>query len=328
MKIHLSFDHELFFGSSSGSVEKCMIEPAQRLMELAAKHQVPLIFFVDAGFLDASKRYVTDERCNNSYNKVATQIKTIADAGHEIALHVHPHWEDSVFENGKWKINTRRYKLADFSKEEASHIITKYHQALIEITGNKCHSFRAGGWCIQPFEHIKEALKQNELFIDSSVYADGYHDSPTHSFDFRTAPKKEEYRFDTDCCREVNAGMFKEVVITDDVIPPMFYWDLYLRMKLNPTLFKPVGDGSWLKDKKRIYKQFYSYTHHFACADGYFASRLKGILKAKLSLKHERMMVLSHPKSLAECSFKLLDQFIIQAKQNGCTFNTLSGNGA
>jgi hypothetical protein len=40
------------------------------------------------------------------------------------------------------------------------------------------------------------------------------------------------------------------------------------------------------------------------------------------------MMVLSHPKSLAECSFSLLDKFIVQAKQNGCTFNTLSGNGA
>ncbi len=324
MKIHLSFDYELFFGANSGTVEKCMLEPTEQLLTLASHHKVPLIFFVDAGYLAASKRYLSQTKCASDLTKVQAQLKKIHELGHEIALHVHPHWQDCVFENGEWSIHTKRYKLSDFSKEEAASIITSYHQQLIDITGVPCRSFRAGGWCIQPFHHVKEALSANGLFTDSSVYSGGYHDSPAHYFDFRSAPPKEEWRFENDCCVESEAGQFHEVPTTSDHLSPFFYIQLYLRMKLNPSEFKPLGDGSWLKDKKRIYKQFYSPTHHFASADGYFASRLPVIFDKQKQSGMDRMMVLSHPKSLAPCSYTLLESFIHYAKTNGATFQTLT----
>lgn len=323
MKIHLSFDYELFFGAHSGSIQKCMIEPTNQLREISKKYKVPFVFFVDAGYLVALKRHADIEKCKNDYEAVASQIKVLHEEGHEIALHVHPHWEDSHFVNGEWQINTKRYKLADFNKEDAHSIISKYHSALKEITGTACKSYRAGGWCIQPFEHIKEVLQKEGILIDSSVYPGGFHDSSAHSYDFRTAPIKAEWQFEKDCCTEVQNGSFKEIAITSDIIEPFFYWNLYFKMKSQPSYFKPIGDGSWLKDKKKIYKQFYSSTNHFACADGYFASRLKSILK-RLERKNEnRMMVLSHPKSLALCSFVLLEEFIVHAKKNTHEFVTL-----
>ena len=328
MKIHLSFDYELFFGSHTGSIEKCMLKPTQKLMDLSAKHNIQLIFFVDAGYLFQLKQHAHDVMCRNDYQIVAAQIKTLSDRGHEIALHVHPHWEDCKFENGEWLIDTRRYKLSDFSEEEASSIISKYHKCLIDIAGKNCHSFRAGGWCIQPFPHIKDALVRNKIFTDSSVYQNGFHNSEAHAYDFRTAPNKSSWHFEDDCCTELKAGSFLEVPSTNDTIPPTFYWNLYLKMKLNPEQFKPMGDGMWLKDKGKIYRQFYNNTNHFACADGYFASRLLGILKKQESKKAERMMVLSHPKSLAVCSFNLLDEFIVEAKNRRHTFSTLVNNEA
>lgn len=328
MKIHLSFDYELFFGSHTGSIGKCMIEPTQHLIALASKHQIPLIFFVDAGYLFQLKHHAHEGVCRDDYQTLASQIRILSDAGHEIALHVHPHWEDCKFENGQWQINTKRYKLSDFTEEEASSIISKYHKTLIDITGKNCHSYRAGGWCVQPFPHIKQALIRNKIFADSSVYTNGFHDSIAHAYDFRNAPQKAQWQFEDDCNMEVKGGSFLEVPSTSDTIPPSFYWNLYLRMKLNPEKFKPMGDGSWLKDKGKIYKQFYSSTQHFACADGFFASRLQSILKKQEANQAERMMVLSHPKSLAMCSFDLLEEFILHAKKRGHTFTTLVPNEA
>jgi hypothetical protein len=81
-------------------------------------------------------------------------------------------------------------------------------------------------------------------------------------------------------------------------------------MRQNPLLYKPIGDGGWLVDKKRLYKHFYTTTNHFACADGYFASRLPVILTNLERDNQNSMMVLSHPKSMANYSFNALDNFI------------------
>jgi len=51
MNIVLSTDYEVFFGHSTGTVEKTLLEPSQALCDVAARHGVPLVFFVDIGFL-------------------------------------------------------------------------------------------------------------------------------------------------------------------------------------------------------------------------------------------------------------------------------------
>ncbi len=324
MQIHISFDYELFFGNASGSVEKCMLEPTQQLIDIACKHNVPFIFFVDAGYLFQLKKYIHIETCKQDYDKITLQLNRLASLGHEIALHIHPHWEDCRFENNQWIIDTTRYKLADFTEKEVGEIVSKYHHAIKEITGKPCKSYRAGGWCIQPFESIRKALIENAIFVDSTVYYKGFHDSKAHFYDFTKAPDLCEWNFENDPCIENKTGMFKEIPVTADQIPPLFYWKLYLKMRLNPLVYKPVGDGNWLVDKKRIYKHFHTSTNHFACCDGFFASRLQFVLKDAEKQKKSKMMVLSHPKSMAPYSFNTLNKFIMSAKSKGHTFNTIT----
>jgi hypothetical protein len=322
-KVHITFDYELFFGESSGSIGKCILEPTEKLIELAERKKVKFVFFVDAGFIFSLKRSSEHEKCKKDLELVSAQIKKLSSLGHEIALHVHPHWEDCVFEGNAWKIVTKRYKLSDFTENEIEEIITKYHNCLKEITGIPCSSFRAGGWCIQPFSKIMKALVENRIFIDSSVFKNGFHDFTAHSYDFTNAPDLEDWHFEADVCKKDREGRFKEIAITRDKISPLFYFSLYLKMRLRPEEYKPVGDGSWLKDKKKIYKQFYSSTNHFACCDGYFASRLRSILERVEKEGKKRMLVLGHPKSLANCSFKYLESFIEEAKNMNFTVTTL-----
>lgn len=301
-----------------------MIDPTNLLIDIAKKSNSTFTFFVDAGYLWQLKNHVDNVSCKKDYHLVSNQIKKLHDNGHEIALHIHPHWEDSFFENNEWKINVNRYKLSNFSEVEIEKIVSKYHQVLIEITGKACKSFRAGGWCIQPFHKIKNALVKNDIFVDSSVYKNGYHQFTAQSYDFRNAPNKTEWHFEEDECIEHLHGKFTEVAITPNVLAPLFYMNLYLKMKFNPDEFKPMGDGSWLKDKKKIYKQFYTFTNHFACCDGFFASRLKPILLNLEKEEKQRMLVLGHPKSMAKCSFNYLEEFINFSKNKGYEINRLT----
>jgi len=323
MDIRISFDYELFFGKASGSAHKCILEPTQKLIEMAIKYKVSFIFFVDAGYLVQLKKNSHHKACKEDYEAISKQLKQLVSLGHEIGLHIHPHWEDCKFENGEWKINTERYKLACYNEIEVENIVTNYHQAIIDIIKKPCLSFRAGGWCIQPFKFIKNALIKNNIFIDSSVYYKGFHDSEAHAYNFLNAPNKSSWLFDSDPTIENNHGQFKEIAISYDKISPFFYWNLYAKMKLNPSFYKPIGDGHWLVDKNTIYKHFHKPTNHFACADGYFASRLPAILYNLEKQNHESMMVLSHPKSMAKYSFLALDNFIrliIENKHQIVTF--------
>jgi len=326
MEVHISFDYELFFGSFSGTAEKCMLLPTERLMAIAGKHKVPFIFFVDAGYLVQLKKHFHIDACKATYDKIAAQLNQLVQQGHEIGLHIHPHWEDCKFENNKWQIDTTRYKLADFTPAQTEAIVTAYHQAIIAITGKPCKSYRAGGWCIQPFAPIKDALIKNNIFIDSTVYYNGSHLSAAHAYDFTMASDKDRWKFDNDPCDENNAGSFTEIPISPDVIPPVFYWKMYFNMRTNPLVYKPVGDGNWLSDRKRIYRHFHSFTNHFACCDGFFASRLTAVLRKLEKKKKEHMMVLGHPKSMANYSFDALDNFIKKAIASGHTFTTIAGN--
>lgn len=324
MQIHLTFDYELFFGADSGTVQNCLLKPTQQLIEIAKKHEVKLVFYIDAGFLYQLKQHSFIDTCRRDYELVAAQIKKLSELGHEIGLHIHPHWEDSFFENGKWKIDTVRYKLSDFEKKDVDSIITKYHQTLVDITEHSCQSYRAGGWCVQPFHLISDALIKNGIYKDTSVYHGGVHLSSAHSYDFSQAPDKDRWKFESDPCVEAKDGQFMEIPTTSDRILPFFYWNLYLKMRYNPAYYKPVGDGSWLVDRKRVYKHFFSSTNHIACADGFFASRLWAVLKRAERQNREHLSILSHPKSLAPCSFEMLDKFIGDAKAKGHICTTIA----
>lgn len=325
MQIHITFDYELFFGSDSGTAENCILKPTQKLIEISKKYQTPFVFYVDAGYLYQLKQFAHIQSCKQDYDHIKTQLIRLVELGHEIGLHVHPHWEDCRYENNQWLIDTSRYKLASFAESEAETIVTKYHQTIIDIIEKPCKSYRAGGWCVQPFDSIKNTLLKNNILIDSSVYYNGLHLSPAHAYDFTSAQNKDSWTFENDPCMETKGGQFLEIPTTPDVIPPFFYWNLYYKMRTNPDVYKPVGDGKWLVDKKRVYKHFYSSTNHFACCDGFFASRLSAILKRAQKENRKHLTVLSHPKSMAPYSFDALEQFIKLARSKGHIFTTIVG---
>ena len=78
MNLFLTFDYELFFGSSTGTVQKCLIEPTNRLLEMARKHKVSMTFFVDIGYIIALERQFNEfSILKMDYDLVVNQIQEI-----------------------------------------------------------------------------------------------------------------------------------------------------------------------------------------------------------------------------------------------------------
>ena len=323
MNIYITLDYELFFSPEHGSVEKCLIEPTNHLAAIAEKYNIKLVFFVDSGFILKLKEYkIKFPELEKDYQEVTEQLKKLSASGHEVQLHIHPHWEDSFYNGEKWEININRYKLADFSLPEIEDIVFRYKKTLEDLINKKVFAYRAGGWCIQPFDKLAPALKNNNIWLDSTVYRKGCHLSSAHYYDFRTALDKTIWKFEEDPLVENTTGFFTEIPISYQTISPVFYWKMYLLMRTQPEIYKPMGDGMYIKDKNRIYRSFFYSSHHIVSIDGYFASLLDKAIKKYRKKKAAQFVIIGHPKSLAPYSLLKLDAFIKKnhKKHNFTTF--------
>ena len=316
MNIFLTFDYELFFGDNPGSVRKCMIEPTDALRSIAAKHGVRMVFFVDVGYLVKGKEFSShNEDLRDDLILVEEQIRQLVQEGHDVQLHIHPHWEKSVFKDGKWEMRTDgAYKLDDFSDEEVRSIVIRYKEHLDQLIGYNTTCFRAGGWCIQPFSRWKDLFKELGLKYDSSVFPGGKFSSPHYDFDFTQAPKKSVYRFESDVCIEDPNGYFSEYTISSWRYSPLFYWRLYIWGRLVPFRHKMLGDGIFLSQPGRKHSVLTNFTWNHVSADGFYASKLLRIFREYNKQGRKEMVIIAHPKSLTRYSIDRLDQFIVKVK--------------
>ena len=148
-----------------------------------------------------------------SYQQVTSQIRELDSKGHTIALHIHSHWEDAIYEDGRWIFDTSRYRLSSFSRQEGDEIIRRYFNELAQHCEKPIKAFRAGGWCIQPFDVFRATFAELGIVIDSSLYKDGYMATKSHQFDFRGMPNATLWNFNSDPMKIEKNGVFTEIPI-------------------------------------------------------------------------------------------------------------------
>jgi hypothetical protein len=314
MKVYLSFDYELFFGLQSGTAANCLIEPTNRLLEIADKHQVRFNFFVDSGYLLALEKY-SKRYPSVGYEKkiVFEQLKQLSAAGHDCQLHIHPHWEDSYYDGNSWKMNTERYRLDQFSDDQIQQIIHSYYQITKEVGGKDPVAYRAGGWCLPPWSKVDAGFKKLGVWIDSTVYEKGLIDAGVIQVDFRKAPSLDQWMFEDDPCQVDTAGTFMELPISSVRISPLVFWNLYVRGRLNRSLHRSMGDGVPIAQPGVKKKVLTGYTQQALSCDGYFAGLLGKAFKDRLNTQ-DSMVIIGHPKAQSLYSLQKIDTFIAQAK--------------
>ncbi|MES2256312.1 MAG: hypothetical protein V4559_14890 [Pseudomonadota bacterium] len=308
-RIHLTFDYEMFFGTQTGTVENCMLKPTAALIELASRHTVRFVFFIDAGMLSAMRRQVKAyPELDHALTLISRQIEALARANHSVQLHIHPHWQDSFYDGARWQMKTARYRLAQFSENEVHEIVRDYKKEITQITSRPVFAFRAGGLCIQPFSRIGPALRANQIHVDSSIYPGGRMHSASHQIDFTHAPLRTIWKFEDDPCHEAANGYFTEYPITPHRYSQFFFARMAVHRMVRTERFAKIGDGSGMVgDSARIASAFLKGSRDMASLDGYRVTKLAAAIRHFYAQEKDgHFVAIGHPKALSRKSFDVI----------------------
>lgn len=175
LKICLTFDYELFFGENYFDNDTVLFLPTKELINGLKEKNVSGTFFVDVCSIAQHKKYNLIEYVK----KFSEQLKYMIIMGQDVQLHIHSHWLNSKYINGKWEFDRNHYRIHSYGfdntqKINVSSIIKSGIEYLNETikpiySGYKCVAFRAGGFCLQPHEQLVEVLYNNGIRIDSSI---------------------------------------------------------------------------------------------------------------------------------------------------------------
>lgn len=322
MKIYLTLDYELFLRDPGLAIERTLLLPAERLNAVLFRYGIEAVYFVDAGYLSALEKHKKYHPILASdYQNITSQLEQIHQAGHELALHTHPHWEDAHFDGHRWHMDLSRFKFANFSPIEAKRIFSKYHAVLQKHYPFPLVSHRSGGWCLEPFSYIRDVMKECGIFIDSTVFENGHLKSATHSFDYRHYPKKDCWRFSDDPSEEDPHGFFIEVPGASTYLGSSVYWKILFKSLLSPTQSSVKGK-SVKPSISDILRKLSIGTVEPASIDSvkshYLLQKFKQI--EKRPLRH--YCLIGHPKCFTEDTYYHLQLFIEYALDNGHVFST------
>jgi hypothetical protein len=252
VKMILTIDYEIFFGESSGTVQNCMIKPMAELMKVLEQVQGKMTVFWDI------LHYWKLLQLENEFPElkkdrilIESQVREIIQRGHDVQLHLHPHWINSDWKGGTWEFDYSRYSLHQLSNEENPEDINTIlgcvtiGKTLIETVaqsispGYKVFAFRAGGWQISPFQILRKALEVNGILIDSSVCPGLLCCSEYINYDFRNCPDKEYYYF-KDNINHISDSGFLELPITSYKMT--FFRKIYFFL-IKKSKSENFGDG-------------------------------------------------------------------------------------
>ncbi len=260
----LSVDYELFFGDDSGTVENCMIRPVNRLMDILEPFGSKMTVFWDILHFYRLKQLeaeIPDLRFDREL--IEKQIADLLSKGHDVQMHIHPHWLDARWENNKWRFSYNRFAIHRLwdEKDETDPetiwgCITQSRLLMEEVCRKtdpdyKVIVFRAGGYRVEPFEKLAGALKHNGIIVDSSAAHGMRSRGSEFKFDFRRLPRYIHYRFDSSVLIDSDEGQFWE--FPKETIKVPFYIRLLFYILQNFVYANKgsYGDGKRLRFTKK-----------------------------------------------------------------------------
>jgi hypothetical protein len=336
-KIALTIDYEVYLGSITGDVKSCMIEPTRKLTAILANNGSKMTVFWDLlhyyMLLEYQEKF--PELMNDAL-MIENQILALAAEGHDIQLHLHPHWLDAVYENNKWNFDYKRFKLQNLSEENNENDINTI-AGCISISKKmlenlvckvkpeyKVTTFRAGGYLIQPFSKLREILLKHDILIDTSVCPGLRNDNEMFSYNFLNYPRLTSYKFSQEPKVVEDAGIFTEVPVTTVRIPVHLnlYFTLLRNLKyrnLNKQV-KGTGSGATTNIKQSLFEKLYKLLFKERIYQFTTDSNFKEIFLYMINQVEQNSTMILHPKLLNNHTLNLFENLI---KKNKVKFNSI-----
>lgn len=314
--ILITLDYELFLGAKSGDYTHCILENTQKLIRLFERQAIRnAIFFVDCAYMAKLKSNSKVAACAIAYQQICDQLRELLNSGHYIFPHIHPHWLDAKWgeQSQNWELNNlSRYRLQSLDDDTLEDIIDQSVEFLrTEIGVQGDLGYRAGGWCIQPFDSLAKSFKKNHIKYDFSVVPGRYNSAEDQYYDFRNAPKKDFYRFSTEPATEDPTGDFVEVPISS-----LAFSKATKRNDLVRRLYFKLIDNPYSRGMGARFSSGGTTNHEsmmVSIEDFFFPLQpeLKKMLKQETTLQF-----IGHPKLFTSTNLRNFERFIIHARSN------------
>ena len=310
--IFLTFDYELFL-HESGCPVKSLFAPTDKLLNILEKNKIKAVFYIDILYYHRISS-MSNQRENCRLFEL--QIQKMVELGHDVELHLHPHWLDAIYEDNIWKLhNLKKYKLENLSEDE----IVKTFELGIKLLSKICvkknpqyrvKSFRAGGLCLPRFNILLNIFKTKGIQSDSSIAAGLASKFKNHLYDYSKIDYKYPYKFNLSPFFRENNGTYTEFPVSwfkVNLIDKIF---LKLSNEKN-FKFEKFGEGIPLeiKNNQNFLNKFKSLVYFFSLDHSNISYEL---LNSKIkNFSSEYITFISHPKLMSNKSFKILEQLIL-----------------
>jgi hypothetical protein len=322
--ILLTFDYELFLGSSSGSVLNCMIIPTNEILGILKKHKSKAIFFVDTTYLYQLEKIAKDfPEARQDYRLILDQLKEIVSQGHYIFHHLHPHWLDAEYipEINQWNLkNSSRFSLYSIDEKEKDKLFSFSTILLRGIYENlnlevKPDGFRAGGLFIEPFSCFKTYFEKYGIKYEFSVVPGEVKHGAKLFYDFSSLTKYQPYRFTDNLNLEKIDGSFYEFPISKIKIKGFYKLlnSIYYRLNKKTNNFLPYGDGASVSSSINSNNTKKTIRDYLIFEIALSVEMLNPVLLPiyKRKIEHDKFIhFLSHPKLLTKTSIQELDKLL------------------
>lgn len=244
-QILLTFDYEPYLGSKSGHALDCLLKPTEELRQILSRFQAKAVFFIDTLFLQKLKQ--TSE-LKPDFEKVKQQLQLLYNEGHYIYPHIHPHWLDAEYIPKEKQFNLSnltKYSLAVLDDRTVSALFAQSISLLQEIGISYSEwGYRAGGWCIQPFERYENIFKDYSIVYEFSVLPGYKNQSSNQLFDYTSFTNTTPYKFLNNIETPIDNGPFTEFPIsTLSLSKRTIFFDRILRKYLWKINDRGYGKG-------------------------------------------------------------------------------------
>lgn len=312
-----TFDYELFLGKKSGSVQNCMIKPTNELLSILNKYNIKGIFFVDCSCLHKLREKISFPKIKEDYDSIVNQICNLVKTGHYVFPHLHPHWLDAIYNEStnEWDLsNIEKYRLHSISED----LQVNYFKECLEILNDiivakdskyKIDSYRAGGWCIQPFDVFEKIFKSCQIQNDFSVLGGFRKEGNALFFNYKDiSTNAKPFKFQSSVEVENEMGVFNEYPISsvqynkNNILNKIFNKILW-----KSTFGKIYGDGNAANTKLNIDEKVHD-DLEMVSIELLTVFNLR--YYKKFLVDNDYMQFISHPKMVSNHNLKMLNRFL------------------
>lgn len=331
--IILAIDYELFLGNVTGDVFSCMIQPTTELANILEVNGSKMTVFWDV------LHYYRLIQLENKYKELAhdrkqieEQILNLVQNGHDVQMHLHPHWLDAVYESNKWVFSYNRFDIHSLDKAEdnENHIDTILgcvtiaknilEELIIPIKPDyKVTTYRAGGYLVYPFSMLSKAMKMNGIFVDSSICPNLKNYNNQFSYDHTDYPAENFYYFNREPKIRDNQGDFIEIPIKTIRLSALtnLFFTLIRKYKYPLLEENRLGTGAGAEDirnKKSIGTKIINLLFHSRVfqlsTDNSFKEKISFLLKQS----DDYSTMILHPKLLNNHTLSVLNAYTSKNK--------------